>query len=279
MYSLVIAEDELMTRRGLVDMIKWNEMGFTVDREFSDGQELLDYLKGSMPDVILTDIKMSRVSGVDIARFVAERGLPIQIVFLSGYKDFEFAQSAVEYRVFRYLVKPVSIPKLREVFLSLKESLDRRNSFQSAMPGQSLPGEQVPGTGNQAGHPVPCAQEPDAPGQEPEAAYEQNATAIETVMKFIRQHFCEDISLSDIAGKVFLNPIYISRLIKEQTGKNYTELLTEMRVGKAVELLEQTNLYVYEIADRVGYHNLKYFYKVFKKATGGSPNDYRPKRN
>ena len=242
MYSLVIAEDELMTRRGLVDMIKWNEMGFTVDREFSDGQELLDYLKGSMPDVILTDIKMSRVSGVDIARFVAERGLPIQIVFLSGYKDFEFAQSAVEYRVFRYLVKPVSVPKLREVFLSLKESLDRRNAFQSAMPGQSLPGEQVPGTGNQAGHPVPCAQEPDAPGQEPEAAYEQNATAIETVM-------------------------------------NYTELLTEMRVGKAVELLEQTNLYVYEIADRVGYRNLKYFYKVFKKATGGSPNDYRPKRN
>ena len=78
---------------------------------------------------------------------------------------------------------------------------------------------------------------------------------------------------------MFLNPIYISRLIKEQTGKNYTELLTEMRVGKAVELLEQTNLYVYEIADRVGYRNLKYFYKVFKKATGGSPNDYRPKRN
>ena len=228
MYSLVIAEDELMTRRGLVD----------------------------------------------IARFVAERGLPIQIVFLSGYKDFEFAQSALEYRVFRYLVKPVSIPKLREAFLSLKESLDRRNAFQSAMPGQNFPGEQ-----NHVGHPAPCAQEPDAPGQEPEADYEQNATAIETVMKFIRQHFCEDISLSDIAGKVFLNPIYISRLIKEQTGKNYTELLTEMRVGKAVELLEQTNLYVYEIADRVGYRNLKYFYKVFKKAMGGSPNDYRPKRN
>ena len=84
--------------------------------------------------------------------------------------------------------------------------------------------------------------------------------------------------MSDIADAVFLNPIYISRLIKEQTGQNYTELLTGLRIGKAVELLERTNLYVYEIAEQVGYHNLKYFYKVFKKATGNSPNDYRPKR-
>lgn len=260
MYSLVIAEDELMTRRSLVDMIKWNEMGFTVEGEFSDGQELLDYLKTNMPDVILTDIKMSRVSGVDIARFVAEQNLPVQIVFLSGYKDFEFAQSAVEYRVVRYLVKPVPIPKLREVFSSLKESLDRQNALQNAREQSSSDAR---------------------PGLEAdqEASQEQNATAIETVMRFIRQHFCEDISLSDIAGEVYLNPIYISRLIKEQTGKNYTELLTELRIAKAVELLEQTNLYVYEIADQVGYHNLKYFYKVFKKATGTSPNDYRPKRN
>ena len=79
MYSLVIAEDELTTRRGLVNMVKWNQLGFRVDGEFSDGQELLDYLKNNMPDVILTDIKMSRVSGVDIARFGAEQNLPVQI--------------------------------------------------------------------------------------------------------------------------------------------------------------------------------------------------------
>ena len=126
MYSLVIAEDELTTRRGLVHMVKWNEIGFQVDAEFSDGQELLAYLKTSMPDVILTDIKMSRVSGLDIARFAAEQNLPVQIVFLSGYKDFEYAQSAVEYHVLHYLVKPVSIPKLREL-------LDQQNALQNAM--------------------------------------------------------------------------------------------------------------------------------------------------
>nr|WP_300838106.1 response regulator [uncultured Acetatifactor sp.] len=422
MYSLVIAEDERMTRRSLVDMIRWNELGFTVDGEFTDGQELLDYLKSSMPDVILTDIKMSRVSGVDIARFVAEQNLPVQIVFLSGYKDFEYAQSAVEYRVVRYLVKPVSLPKLREVFAGLKESLDRQNALQNAMlkraehyrklvnyqrqsflsdlwsgletdteklekqcrlldiyqeaagmgdclflvrleiqkdsqyraflseyglselqeqiasllgsfderleyypvkweedsakqvlsalgilwqkehlnalgeSGQAASGEIQKNIQeevyrfmsvraelfilqkmNSPRELISYAQNPDGPETKQEMAQAQNGTAIETVMQFIRAHFCQDITLSDIAEAVFLNPIYISRLIKEQTGQNYTELLTGLRIGKAVELLERTNLYVYEIAEQVGYHNLKYFYKVFKKATGNSPNDYRPK--
>ena len=67
MYSLVIAEDELTMRWGLVNMVKWNELGFRVDGEFSDGQEVLAYLENSKPDVILTDIKMNHVSGLDIA--------------------------------------------------------------------------------------------------------------------------------------------------------------------------------------------------------------------
>ena len=100
-------------------------------------------------------------------------------------------------------------------------------------------------------------------------------TGIENVLNYIREHFCEDLTLSDIAEEVFLNPIYISRLIKEQTGKNYTDILMELRIGKAVELLKNTDLYVYEIAEKVGYHNLKYFYKIFKKVSGNSPNDYR----
>lgn len=96
-------------------------------------------------------------------------------------------------------------------------------------------------------------------------------------MAYIKEHYCEDITLSDIAENVYLNPIYISRLIKEQTGKNYTDLLMELRIERAVVLLKTTQLYVYEIADKVGYRNTKYFYKVFKKVTGKSPNDYRGK--
>lgn len=133
MYSLVIAEDELTMRWGLVNMVKWNELGFRVDGEFSDGQEVLAYLENSKPDVILTDIKMNRVSGLDIAKFVAEKQLPVQVVLLSGYREFSYAQSAVEYHVLHYLLKPVSVPKLREVFCEIREKLDAREASQSAM--------------------------------------------------------------------------------------------------------------------------------------------------
>ena len=94
-------------------------------------------------------------------------------------------------------------------------------------------------------------------------------------MQYIREHYREDITLNGVAENVFLSPVYISRLIKEETGKNYVALIMELRIQRAVELLENTEMYVYEIAEHVGYSNLKYFYKVFKKVTGKSPNDYR----
>ena len=95
------------------------------------------------------------------------------------------------------------------------------------------------------------------------------------LMEYLRLHYSEDITLNTVAEAVFLNPVYISRLIKEQTGRNYTELVMEMRVEQAVELLEHSDMYVYEIAEKVGYNNLKYFYKVFRKVKGKSPSDYR----
>ena len=133
MYSLVIAEDEFTTRRALVNMVRWNELGFRVDGEFDDGKELLDYLKNNIPDVILTDIKMTNVSGIEIARLVAEQNLPIQVVFLSAYKDFSYAQEAVEYHVAHYLLKPVDLSKLREIFRGLKEKLDRQDDQENML--------------------------------------------------------------------------------------------------------------------------------------------------
>ena len=251
MYSLVIAEDEFATRQGLVNMVRWNELGFQVDGEFADGQEVLDYLQSNVPDVILTDIDMGDVSGVDIAGFVAEKKLPTKVIFLTAYRDFSFAKSAVEYRVEHYLLKPISIAELKQVFLKLKEKLDEQK---------------------QAEKRLKLLEQFHYPEQSHKA---ENGRGFEKVMNYIREHFSEDITLNGIADNVFLSPVYISRLIKENTGKNYVALIAELRIERAVELLKNTELYVYEVAEQVGYNNLKYFYKVFRKVTGKSPNDYR----
>ncbi len=91
MYSLVIADDEKRTREGLRKGIDWEELGFTVTELFADGQDLIEYLDCMVPDVILTDIKMNNVSGIDVAKYVFEHRFPSKVVFISGYQEFELA--------------------------------------------------------------------------------------------------------------------------------------------------------------------------------------------
>ena len=519
MYSLIIAEDEFTTRRALVNIVRWKELGFCVDGEFSNGQDVLNYLKNNTPDVILTDIKMPGVSGIEIAKLIAEKNLPIQVVFLSAYRDFFYAQEALEYRVVHYLVKPVDLTKLREIFRGLKERLDEQAKKDKVLResadhynrlvdyekqqfvtdtyfGALVSPEQIRrrlrliDTGFRGAYTplvlvkivicndlqyeeflsnygqqelqeqlvnilkyfderleyyaitcnftqdgelsmlgvfwenreitpllnnperlketicklmrlqvqIPIFRQLESPeqlahcteaslkesedeliqdveylqllqgqnqllhsylcdgnaeqGQElsgaifsnylkggmvfarrrciytitklldevagddlvewnsmyaqclspasfsitrPETMKEwfldcvkrlfdfagdqsetKRNTSIEKIMNYMHEHYREDITLSSIAEEVFLNPAYISRLIKEKTGKNYIDIVMEMRIDRAVELLENTSTYVYEIAKEVGYDNLKYFYKVFRKVKGKSPGDYRP---
>ena len=129
-YSLIIADDEQMMRNGLTNVIKWEELGFSLERVFSDGSEVLEYLKQNIADVMLIDIKMTKVSGIEVAKFIFQNKLPIKVIFLSGYKDFEFAQLAVEYNVEHYLLKPFSIPKLKELFLSVRKKLEEQTELE-----------------------------------------------------------------------------------------------------------------------------------------------------
>lgn len=248
MYSLVIVEDERAERDALVRIVPWKDLGFTVEKVFRDGCECLDYLETAIPDVILSDIKMAQNSGLDIAQYVRGKGYHTLIVFMSGYKEFEYAQKAVEYGVFHYMLKPIALPKLREVFERVRKKLDEHNQ---------------------------AAAKKNTEVQRKGGKNAKYGKSIDRVMAYIEEHYNEDLSLTTISEKLFLNAGYVSRMLKEHTGKNYTEIIAEIRIQRAVWLLENTNMYVYEVAEEVGYQNLKYFYRIFKKVTGRAPNDYR----
>ena len=132
-YSLIIADDEAIMRNGLSNLFNWEEIGFKVTGVFSDGQEVIDHLHQNMVDCILTDICMPFASGLDIARFIHESRLPTRLVIISGHKDFTYAQKAVEYNVEHFLLKPLALPELRKVFLSVKDKLDRQHHDNNAL--------------------------------------------------------------------------------------------------------------------------------------------------
>lgn len=124
MYKLVIADDEKIIRQGLRDLVDWNSLGFEIAEIFSDGQEVIEYLDYVVPDVILTDIKMSNVSGLEVARYVFEHKLPCKVVLISGYQEFKLAVQGIKYGAEDYLLKPTNVDNVRDTFLKIRGQLD-----------------------------------------------------------------------------------------------------------------------------------------------------------
>lgn len=123
MFKLVIVEDEDNIRHSLECFIPWKELGFQVVNTFSDGSDALAYLQDNPCDALLTDILMSRMSGLELIRNLREIHPQTKVVILSGHSEFTFAQQAITYQVSHYLVKPVDEDELMSVFKGIAEQL------------------------------------------------------------------------------------------------------------------------------------------------------------
>ncbi len=124
-YGLIIVDDEEMMREGLSSYVKWEDIGFHLDGVFEDGKDAIEWLGENDTHVILTDLRMTHSSGLDVASFVTEKNLDVKIVIISGYSDFEAAQKALGFHIREYLLKPISVKKIRETLGKLKDELDR----------------------------------------------------------------------------------------------------------------------------------------------------------
>lgn len=127
MYSLIIVEDEDIIRSGLQGTIDWESMGFRLTGIARDGYEGLKLAKSQCPDVVLTDIKMPEYDGIRLIKEIKQFNPNIEVVFLSGYADFEYARQAVQYDAYAYILKMDLFTQLDQVFAGLRQHLDRVN--------------------------------------------------------------------------------------------------------------------------------------------------------
>jgi two-component system response regulator YesN len=126
MYRLVIVDDEEVIRNGLVHVVDWEAVGFSVVDTFPNGNAALSYLRQNPVDVVVADIRMPRLSGLDLARVLMTEQPATLVVILSGYDQFRYAQEAIDLNVFSYLLKPVKENDIYEVFTRVREQLDAR---------------------------------------------------------------------------------------------------------------------------------------------------------
>lgn len=103
-------------------------------------------------------------------------------------------------------------------------------------------------------------------------------SVIREAVRYVQQHYHEDILISDIANHVYLTPTYLCLLFKKERGVSINEYMTQVRIEKAKQLLSERKLRLYEIANQVGYRDANYFSKVFRKVMGMNPSDYREKQ-
>jgi two-component system response regulator YesN len=132
-YKVFFVEDEIITREGIRDNIDWRASGFEFCGEAADGEMALPLLRAAQPDVLITDIKMPFMDGLQLSKIVRERMPWVKIIILSGHDEFEYAQKAISLGVTDYLLKPVTIQKLQTTLQKLTVQLDQERKEKAAL--------------------------------------------------------------------------------------------------------------------------------------------------
>ncbi len=282
MIGIVIADDEIIIREGL-ESIPWSSYGIELKGVASNGIEAMDLIKSTMPEILLTDIRMPGMDGLELIS-AAKAVVPnIKAILLTGYKDFTYAHSAIRLAACGYILKPSKPDEIVSAVLKVKEMTDAERNDKLEKERIS---KQIASMQDIIRNTLLVDSLKDTPENESlqeiasgefsgiEKYHVQNRI-VQKVLDYIDRYYMHDITLISASEHVFMNHFYLSRLIKKETGENFLEILTRTRLRKACEMLGDVNMKAYEVAGKVGIRDSGYFSQVFKKYFGMTPSEYR----
>lgn len=220
-------------------------MGIHIVGEAADGKSALVKIRELRPQILLTDVVMPGMNGIELIRTVREEGIALQIVLLSAFQNFEYVKSALKYDAIDYLLKPFNHDELKQVMD--KVLLQIQHTKGKVKPNHESKGNKL----------------------------SRDEKLVEQIRVYIDAHYQHKLTIQDIADHVHLSVNHIAGLFKKETGQTIFDYITSVRISTAKQLLDNPIYKIYEIADRTGYPDANYFTKVFKKYTGLSPKEYR----
>lgn len=252
----MIADDEKVQREGIAKHVPWHELGMEVIGCAADGSEALEGIRLWNPQLLITDVKMPKMNGLDLSREAKVLNKKIKILFVSGFDEFEYARKAIEVNASAYLLKPIQLTKLRHELIKIRqECLDEQQTEQGRLIYHQY------------------WKEDSHKGITFDNM--KNTAIVQTILQTLEQHYHEQISIEDLARKVHLTPNYISHIFKECVGDTIINHLTTIRMSHARILLADLSNKIYEVAEKTGYNSTSYFSVVFKNTFGVSPKEYR----
>lgn len=248
MLKTVIVEDEAIIRQGLILTIDWAGLGCEIVGEADDGRVGLEIIRQTQPDIVITDIKMPQLDGlqmIEAARREAILPSACKVIFLTSYAEFSYAQQAIHLQAFDYLLKPLEEEKLAELIGRIRQSGAALGEAALIDWSLYLSGDAI-----------------------------LNSYVKEALLRINRDYQAR-ISVEALAEEMNVSASYLSRKFKEATGSTFLELLSRQRIAAAAQLLKDDRYRVYEVAEKAGFKDYKNFCLVFKRYMCKTPKEYR----
>ncbi|WP_284036798.1 response regulator [Neobacillus sp. 114] len=241
MKKILLVDDERWGRTAIRRTIEKTGLPVMVCHESSNGSEALHWLKTNHADLIMADIRMPVMDGLTFLEQLRSVNQRQAVVMISGHDNFSFAQQSLRAGAFDYLLKPVEV---EEMTVCLERWLNLCVDFVEQSEEKSDP------------NPL-------------------EKSTVEHVVEFIKSRVPGEVTLTEAAKEVHLNPSYLSQLFKRQMNQNFLDYVQQLRMDEAERLLTRTSLRITEIAHRLGYADLSYFSNTFKRIKRKTPSEFR----
>ena len=248
MYNVFLVDDEPILLEGIRSKIDWESIGLNFVGEATDGEIALSMMQELKPDILITDVKMPFMDGIEFSKIAMRQYPHLKIIVLTAMNEFEYARQCVGIGVCEYLTKPIVRANVMEALKKVTAELE-----QSGV----RPHE-----------------------EEKEKKTDKNFYGgMGNICDFINNNYKNsEINLTYVANKFGFNPSYLSRRFKEETGMSFVDYVTKCRMDKAIELLhKKTAMYI--TAREVGIPDPNYFSKCFKQHYGMTPTEYKDTKN
>lgn len=255
MFSIMVVEDNSMVRRGLIYHIRENMPWLEVVAEAADGACGMEQALHHRPEIILTDIRLPGVSGLEMIEEIQKTYSP-QVVVISGYTEFEYARYALRLGVIAYLVKPIDENELESTL---------HHAVAKICVQHSLPGSDK---GNVSTKQL----------RQPFRDEKYNSMQlwyVDQALEYIHSHYAENVGIAEIARALNISESYLSKIFKDVTSFSLHEYRSNYRISCAAKLLSQPQYKIYEVAKMVGIDDQRYFSNLFKRSMGLTPMEYR----
>lgn len=129
MYKAIIVDDEIWICKLISKIVDWEELGFQIVADADNGASALEKIEQYRPDMVITDIRMPGMDGISLIKEARQKRIDAEFIIISGFSDFEYARSAIEYDAFGYLLKPLDKDELLDILWKVKDRIDKKVSI------------------------------------------------------------------------------------------------------------------------------------------------------